>query len=74
MKKRQLRFTGFDDKIVSMYARCMTTRDIQRHLEEMYGVEVSSCVHLVSVLAMEENETWMERKYLNMEQRKTCII
>jgi transposase-like protein len=37
----QRRFTGFDDKIVSMYARGMTTREIQGHLEEIYGVEVS---------------------------------
>src|ERR671912_2341921 len=39
--KGQTRFTGFDDKILSMYARGMSTRDIQAHLEEMYGVEVS---------------------------------
>ena len=34
-------FDGFDDKIVSMYARGMTTREIRAHLEEMYGVDVS---------------------------------
>ena len=39
--KGESRFKGFDDKIISMYARGMTTRDIQTHLEEMYGVEVS---------------------------------
>src|ERR1700757_1789167 len=37
----QRRFPGFDDKILSMYARGMTTREIQGHLTEMYGVEVS---------------------------------
>ena len=42
VKKGQRRFTGFDDKILSMYARGMTTRDIQAHLEEIYGVEVSA--------------------------------
>jgi len=42
VKKGQRRFTGFDDKILSMYARGMTTRDIQGHLEEIYGVEVSA--------------------------------
>lgn len=41
VKKHQTRFTGFDDKILSMYARGMSTRDIQGHLEEMYAVEVS---------------------------------
>ena len=41
LPKNQTRWTGFDDKILSMYARGMTTRDIQSHLEEMYQVEVS---------------------------------
>lgn len=39
--KGQTRFAGFDDKIISLYARGMTTREIQGHLEEIYGVEVS---------------------------------
>src|ERR1051325_8204671 len=39
--KNQTRFTGFDDKIISMYSRGMTTREIEGHLKEMYGVEVS---------------------------------
>src|SRR3954466_11263627 len=37
--KGQTRFTGFDDKIISMYARGMSTREIQGHLEEIYKVE-----------------------------------
>lgn len=41
IKKRQTRFTGFDEKILGMYARGMTVRDIQGHLEDMYGVDVS---------------------------------
>jgi hypothetical protein len=41
VRKRQTRWTGFDDKILSMYARGMTTREIQGHLEEIYGIEVS---------------------------------
>ena len=41
VEKHQTRFEGFDDKIVSMYARGMTVRDIQGHLQQMYGVEVS---------------------------------
>ena len=40
--KYQRRFPGFDERIVSMYARGMSTREIQGHLEEVYGVEVSS--------------------------------
>ena len=39
--KGQTRWTGFDDKIISMYARGMTTREIQGHLQEIYGIEVS---------------------------------
>ena len=42
LPKHQTRFTGFDDKIVSMYARGMTTREIEGHLKEIYGVEVSA--------------------------------
>jgi putative transposase len=41
VKKHQRRFDGFDAKIISMYARGMTTRDIQGHLLDMYHVEVS---------------------------------
>ncbi len=41
MAKGQTRFTGFDDKILSLYSRGLTTREIQGHLEEIYGVEVS---------------------------------
>jgi hypothetical protein len=39
--KGQTRFTGFDDKIVSMYAQGMSTREITGHLKEIHGVEVS---------------------------------
>ena len=39
--KHQTRFEGFDDKILSLYARGLTTREIQGHLQQMYGVEVS---------------------------------
>ena len=37
----QSRIPGFDDKLISLYARWMTTREIQAHLEEIYGTEVS---------------------------------
>ncbi len=39
--KGQTHFTGFDDKILSLYARGMTVREIQGHLAELYGTEVS---------------------------------
>ncbi|RWO00854.1 MAG: IS256 family transposase, partial [Mesorhizobium sp.] len=37
----QRRFPDFDDKIISMYARGMTVREIRGHLEELYGIDVS---------------------------------
>ena len=40
VQKGQTRFDGFDDKILSLYSRGMTTREIQGHLQEIYGVEV----------------------------------
>jgi len=41
VKKRQRRLEGFDDKVIALYARGMTTRDIQHHLRELYGTTVS---------------------------------
>jgi len=41
IKKHQRRFDGFDDLILSLYAKGVSTRDIRSHIEEMYGVEVS---------------------------------
>jgi putative transposase len=41
VKKRQRRLPGFDDKVIALYACGMTTREIQGHLKELYGSEVS---------------------------------
>src|SRR4051812_25627107 len=58
----QRRFTGFDDKILSMYARGMTTREIQGHLEEIYDVEVSpSLISSVTDAVVEEVKEWQSR-------------
>lgn len=60
--KGQTRFTGFDDKIISMYARGMTTRDIQGHLEEIYQVEVSpTLISTVTNGVMDEVREWQSR-------------
>lgn len=60
--KGQTRFTGFDDKIVSMYARGMTTRDIQGHLQEIYGIEVSpALISEVTDAVSEEVKGWQSR-------------
>ena len=62
LKKHQTRFDGFDDKILSMYARGMTTREMQGHLQEMYGVEVSpTLISDVTDAVMEEVKAWQNR-------------
>jgi len=60
--KHQTRFTGFDDKILSLYARGMTTREIQGHLQEVYGVEVSpALISEVTDAVLDEVKTWQNR-------------
>jgi putative transposase len=60
--KHQRRFDGFDDKILSLYARGMTTREIQGHLQEMYGVEVSpTLISEVTDAVLDEVQTWQNR-------------
>ena len=62
LAKHQTRFEGFDDKIVSLYARGMTTREIQGHLQEMYGVEVSpTLISDVTDAVLDEVKTWQNR-------------
>ena len=39
--KYRRRFPGFDDKIIALYARGMSTRDIQAHVRELYGIDIS---------------------------------
>lgn len=60
--KHQTRWTGFDDKILSLYARGMTVREIQSHLEEMYGAEVSpTLISSVTDAVIEEAKAWQSR-------------
>jgi len=60
--KHQTRWTGFDDKILSLYARGMTVREIQSHLEEMYGAEVSpTLISSVTDAVMDEVKAWQVR-------------
>jgi putative transposase len=60
--KGETRFAGFDDKILSMYARGMTTREIQGHLQEIYGVEVSpTLISNVTDSVLEEVRAWQSR-------------
>jgi putative transposase len=60
--KGQTRFTGFDQKILALYSRGMTVRDIQAQLAEMYGVEVSpTLISNVTDAVWEEVQAWQAR-------------
>jgi putative transposase len=60
--KYQRRFPGFDDKIISMYARGMSTREIVGHLHELYGIDVSpDLISAVTDAVLEEVSAWQAR-------------
>ena len=62
IKKGQTRFAGLDDKIISMYARGMTCREIKAHLQEIYGVEVSpDLISTVTDGVIDEVRQWQSR-------------
>lgn len=60
--KCQRRFPGFDDKIISMYARGMSTREIAGHIREIYGLEVSAdLISAVTDAVLDEVAAWQSR-------------
>jgi putative transposase len=60
--KYQRRFPGFDQKIIALYARGMSTRDIQAHLRELYGIEISpELVSAVTDAVLDEVAAWQAR-------------
>jgi transposase-like protein len=60
--KYRRRFPGFDDKIIALYARGMSTRDIQAHVRELYGIEVSpDLVSAVTDQVIDEVAAWQAR-------------
>jgi len=62
VKKHQRRLEGFDDKVISLYARGMTMREIQGHLQELYGVEVSpELISRATEGVLEEVKAWRSR-------------
>ena len=62
IKKGQTRFDGFDDKIISMYSRGMTCREIKAHLQEIYSVEVSpDLISTVTDAVIDEVRSWQSR-------------
>src|ERR1019366_1498458 len=62
VKKRQRRFVGFDEKILALYSRGLSTRDISAHLQEIYGVNVSrDLISRVTDGVMEDAPDWAKR-------------
>ena len=60
--KGQTRFEGFDDRILSLYARGMTVREIQGHLTELYGIDVSpDLISRVTDAVLDEVREWQSR-------------
>jgi putative transposase len=63
IEKHQTRFTGFDENIISLYARGLSTREIQQHIEQMYQVEVSpGLISSVTDEVLEEVKAWQNRQ------------
>jgi putative transposase len=62
VRKRQRRFVGFDDKILALYSRGLSTRDIAAHLEEIYGVKVGrDLISRVTDAVMDDVREWAKR-------------
>lgn len=62
VKKGQSRLPGFDEKVISLYARGMTQREIQAHLEELYGISVSAdLISRVTDAVIDEVKAWQTR-------------
>ncbi|TWE29203.1 IS256 family transposase [Prauserella muralis] len=62
VRKGQTRLDGFNDRIIALYARGMTTRDIRAHLREIYGVEVSpDLISRVTDAIVDELTEWQSR-------------
>jgi putative transposase len=62
VRKRQRRFVGFDEKILALYSRGLSVRDIRAHLRESYGVEVSlDLISRVTDAVMDDVRAWGKR-------------
>jgi putative transposase len=62
VRKRQRRFEGFDDKILALYSRGLSTRDISAHLHEIYGVQVGrDLISKVTDAVMDDARAWAQR-------------
>jgi putative transposase len=62
VRKRQRRFEGFDEKILALYSRGMSTRDIEAHLRELYGASVGrDLISRVTDAIMDDAREWQQR-------------
>lgn len=62
VKKRQRRLSGLDDVVLSLYARGLSTREIQTHLEELYGTEMSpTLISQVTDSVLDDVKAWQSR-------------
>jgi putative transposase len=62
VKKRQTRWVGFDEKVISLYARGLTVREIQGHLAEIYGSEVSpDLISKITDTVLQDAKAWQNR-------------
>src|SRR5215212_2756920 len=62
VRKRQRRFEGFDEKILALYSRGLSTRDIEAHLAEIYGVKVGrDLISRVTDAVMDDVRVWAQR-------------
>jgi putative transposase len=60
--KRQTRWVGFDEKVIALYARGMTVRDIQAHLSEIYGTDVSAdMISTITDAVLADVKAWQTR-------------
>ena len=62
VRKRQRRFEGFDEKILALYSRGLSTRDIEAHLRELYGVSVGrDLISRVTDAVLDDVKAWQQR-------------
>jgi putative transposase len=62
VRKRQRRFEGFDEQILALYSRGLSTRDIEAHLRELYGVSMGrDLISRVTNAVMEDVRAWQQR-------------
>jgi len=62
VQKRQTRWVGFDEKVISLYARGLTVREIQAHLAEIYGTEISpDLISKITDAVLEDAKAWHNR-------------